>query len=123
MTEYPFYLGHADELGAATGLGFNLNLPLAAGSDTATWFAALGAIIERVRNYRPDVLIVALGVDAAEVDPISQFKLQSVDFTRIGEALAGLQLPTLFVMEGGYAVAEIGVNVANVLAGFERAKL
>ena len=123
MTEYPFYLGHADELGAATGLGFNLNLPLAAGSDTATWYAALGAIIERVRNYRPDVLIVALGVDAAEVDPISQFKLQSVDFTRIGEALAGLQLPTLFVMEGGYAVAEIGVNVANVLAGFERAKL
>jgi acetoin utilization deacetylase AcuC-like enzyme len=30
-------------------------------------------------------------------------------------------LPTLFVFEGGYAVAEIGENVANVLRGFEDA--
>ncbi len=30
-----------------------------------------------------------------------------------------LRLPTLFVLEGGYAVAEIGTNVVNVLAGFE----
>jgi acetoin utilization deacetylase AcuC-like enzyme len=28
-------------------------------------------------------------------------------------------IPTLFVLEGGYAVAEIGVNVVNVLTGFE----
>jgi acetoin utilization deacetylase AcuC-like enzyme len=28
-------------------------------------------------------------------------------------------LPTLFVLEGGYAVAEIGINVVNVLSGFE----
>jgi acetoin utilization deacetylase AcuC-like enzyme len=28
-------------------------------------------------------------------------------------------LPTLFVMEGGYAVEEIGTNTVNVLKGFE----
>ena len=119
LTEYPFYLGHADELGAGAGLGFNLNVPLPAGTDAPTWFAALQVIIERVREYRPDVLIVALGVDTAQVDPISSFALCSDDFTRIGQALAQLGLPTLFTMEGGYAVAEIGVNVANVLQGFE----
>ena len=30
-----------------------------------------------------------------------------------------LNLPTLFVMEGGYAVEEIGINTVNVLTGFE----
>jgi len=31
-------------------------------------------------------------------------------------------LPSLFVMEGGYAVAEIGVNAVNVLTGFAEAR-
>jgi len=30
-------------------------------------------------------------------------------------------VPTLFVMEGGYAVEEIGINAVNVLEGFESA--
>jgi acetoin utilization deacetylase AcuC-like enzyme len=38
---------------------------------------------------------------------------------RIGEAIAGLDRPTLFVMEGGYAVEDIGINTVNVLTGFE----
>ena len=40
---------------------------------------------------------------------------------KIGERIAQLNLPTLFVMEGGYAVAEIGVNAVSVLTGFEGA--
>ena len=39
-----------------------------------------------------------------------------------GERIAQLGKPTLFIMEGGYAVAEIGVNAVNVLEGFERAR-
>ena len=35
--------------------------------------------------------------------------------------LAALGLPTLFVLEGGYAVAEIGHNVAHVLRSFDDA--
>ena len=34
-TEYPFYLGHADERGAGPGVGFNVNYPLPAGCDNA----------------------------------------------------------------------------------------
>ena len=65
-----------------------------------------------------DQLIVSLGVDTFEHDPISFFKLTSEDYITIGEQLAAAKLPTLFLLEGGYAVDDIGVNVANVLRGF-----
>ncbi len=63
--------------------------------------------------------MVSLGVDTFEGDPISQFRLRSGDYVKIGARIAALGRPTLFVLEGGYAVAEIGVNVVNVLLGFE----
>ncbi len=63
---------------------------------------------------------VSLGVDTYEKDPISFFRLTSDDFFRYGETLGGVGLPTLFCMEGGYGVPEIGLNAANVLRGFEQ---
>jgi hypothetical protein len=46
--EYPFYLGHADERGEGAGHGYNLNLPLAAGSSVQAWFAALETACVRI---------------------------------------------------------------------------
>ncbi|MCP4391606.1 MAG: histone deacetylase family protein, partial [Gammaproteobacteria bacterium] len=43
----------------------------------------------------------------------------SDDFKRYGATIASLKLPTLFIMEGGYAVEEIGLNAVNVLEGYE----
>jgi acetoin utilization deacetylase AcuC-like enzyme len=121
LTEYPFYLGHADELGEGAGEGFNLNLPLPAGSDNAAWFAALETACRRVAQHGAQALVVSLGLDTFAGDPISKFKLQSDDFTRMGARIAKLGLPTIFVLEGGYAAAELGVNAVNVLDGFEDA--
>ena len=121
QTEYPFYLGHADEVGAGQGAGFNLNLPLAAGTSAAQWFAALEQACQRMVQYSADALVVSLGLDAFEGDPISRFALKSDDFTRLGARLARLGLPTVFVLEGGYAAAELGTNAVNVLDGFEEA--
>lgn len=118
LTEYPFYLGHADELGEGAGEGFNLNLPLPAGTDAATWFAALDAACRRIAQHGAQALVVSLGLDTFAGDPISKFKLQSDDFTRLGERIAKLSLPTIFILEGGYAAAELGVNAVNVLDGF-----
>ncbi len=118
MTEYPFYLGHADEAGSGVGTGFNLNLPLAAGSSVATWFAALNEAIKRIEAFKPDALVVSLGVDTFAGDPISRFLLKTSDYPSMGEQISWLKLPTLFAMEGGYAVAEIGDNVVGVLQGF-----
>jgi acetoin utilization deacetylase AcuC-like enzyme len=119
-TEYPFYLGHADETGEGAGAGFNLNLPLPAGSDVAAWFEALALACRRIARHAADALVVSLGLDAYAGDPISRFALQPDDFSRLGQRLAGLGLPTVFVLEGGYAAAELGVNAVNVIEAFEQ---
>jgi acetoin utilization deacetylase AcuC-like enzyme len=119
--EYPFFLGYADECGEGAGIDCNLNLPLPAGSDWSVWSAALESACQRIAAYGPDVLLVSLGVDTFKDDPISQFKLDSPDYLRMGQRIAALGKPTLFVMEGGYAVAEIGINAVNVLEGFSAA--
>jgi acetoin utilization deacetylase AcuC-like enzyme len=118
-TEYPFYLGHADERGADAGEGFNANFPLPAGADNALWFDALEQACRRLEAHAPDALVVSLGVDTYAGDPISRFGLEGPEFERLGARLARLGRPTLFVFEGGYAVGEIGDNVAHVLQGFE----
>jgi acetoin utilization deacetylase AcuC-like enzyme len=122
QAEFPFFLGYADEAGEGPGLGFNANYPLPAGSDWPTWNNALNDACERIADYAPDVLVVSLGVDTFKDDPISQFKLDSPDYLQMGERIARIGKPTLFVMEGGYAVEEIGINAVNVLEGFERAQ-
>ena len=68
-----------------------------------------------------DALVVALGVDTFEEDPISFYKLTSGDYLTLGQRLARLGLPTVFTMEGGYDVDAIGVNAVNVMQGFDRA--
>ncbi|WP_338155729.1 histone deacetylase family protein [Achromobacter xylosoxidans] len=117
-TEYPFFLGYADESGRGAGVGANLNLPLAAGADFAGWNEALEQGLAAIGRFKPDALVIALGVDTYEGDPISKFNLRSADYLQVGARLARLGLPAVFTMEGGYAVAEVGTNVANVLEGY-----
>ena len=119
--EFPHFLGGADETGAGDGEGFNANYPLPPGTGFAAWSAALEHACARIAAYAPDALVVSLGVDTFKDDPISSFTLESADFTAYGAHIARLGLPTLFAMEGGYAVAEIGLNTVNVLQGFEGA--
>jgi acetoin utilization deacetylase AcuC-like enzyme len=116
--EYPFFLGHVDERGRGEGLGANRNFPLPWGTTGAEYCVALDAAIADIARFAPDSLVVSLGVDTFVEDPISHFELVSADFTAIGRRIASLGKPTLFVMEGGYAVADIGGNVAAVLTGF-----
>lgn len=116
--EYPFFAGFADETGSGAGQGCTLNLPLPWGTAAGAYLAALDTGCAAIAAFGAQALVVSLGVDTFAGDPISHFKLASADFTRIGARVAALGLPTLFVMEGGYAVGDIGTNVANVLEGF-----
>ncbi|WBY03675.1 histone deacetylase family protein [Ramlibacter tataouinensis] len=119
-TEYPYFLGYADERGAAAGEGCNLNLPLPRGTGFDRWREALATALQAIAAHGAQALVVSLGLDTFEGDPIAGFRLRSADYLRVGEALAAAGLPTLFVFEGGYAVAEVGVNAANVLEGFRQ---
>jgi acetoin utilization deacetylase AcuC-like enzyme len=117
--EFPYFLGYEDETGAGAGEGFNHNYPLLWGSAFDRYGAALEDACAKIESYGPDVLVISLGVDTFEKDPISKFKLTREDYPRIGARIARIGRPTLFVMEGGYAVEEIGINAVGVLTGFE----
>lgn len=119
---YPYFSGHSDETGSGVGAGFNHNYPLPHGTDWAAYASALAHAAQRIRAYRPDVLVISVGVDTFEGDPISHFRLRSDDYFQLGAAIAGLAVPTLFVMEGGYMVDELGINAVNVLQGFAAAQ-
>jgi acetoin utilization deacetylase AcuC-like enzyme len=119
LTDYPFFIGHADERGVGAGAGFNLNLPLPQHTSASAWFAALDQAQAAIQAAQCDALVVSLGVDTFADDPICSFKLVLADYLRLGQKLASLGLPTVLVLEGGYAVDAIGANVGAVLAGFE----
>ena len=114
------FLGHADERGVGAGAGYTANYPLPHGTQWDTYGPALDAACAVIGKDHPDAVVVSLGVDTYEHDPISRFALTSDDFSRIGDRIARTGRPTLFVMEGGYAVDAIGVNAVNVLSGFEQ---
>jgi acetoin utilization deacetylase AcuC-like enzyme len=117
-TEYPYFLGYADERGAGAGEGYTRNFPLPRGTTWAEYSTALEAAMDVIGSFSPDALVVSLGVDTYEADPISAFKLATHHYPLMGRRLAELKAPTVFVQEGGYAVDDIGTNVVGVLEGF-----
>jgi len=118
-TDYPYYWGHADETGDGDGEGATLNLPLPRGADLAAYLPALGTALARIAAFAPDLLVVSYGADTFTGDPISHFRLETRDYADLGRRIAGLGLPVLTVMEGGYAVDALGANVASFLEGLD----
>lgn len=112
-TDYPFYWGHSDESG-----GNILDLPLPRGADWAGYAPALDRALEWIAAQQPELLIVSYGADTHEADPISHFRLRTGDYAPMARRIASLGLPTVIVMEGGYAVEALGANVAEFLGGF-----
>ncbi|TCO72394.1 histone deacetylase family protein [Rhodovulum euryhalinum] len=119
---YPFFWGHAQERGEGRGLGANLNLPLPRGTGDEAYLAALDTALGRIADYGTDALVVALGLDAYEGDPFKGLAVTTPGFARIGAAIAGLGVPTLFVQEGGYICEGLGANLSSVLEGFQGAR-
>ena len=64
------------------------------------------------------LLVVSLGFDTYERDPIGDLALTTDDYARIGAMIAGLNRPTVLLQEGGYAIDAIGVNAVSFLSGF-----
>jgi acetoin utilization deacetylase AcuC-like enzyme len=118
-TDFPYFLGYADETGAGAGEGANLNLPLPPGADGAAFGDALGRALQAIGRHGPDALVVSLGLDGLDGDPLGGFRLQMEDYARLGARIAGLGLATLFVLEGGYAGARSGLAAARTLTAFE----
>lgn len=109
--EFPWFSGFADEIGSGDGASSNLNLPLPKGAESGSWFVALASALEFLADANLDALVVSLGVDAYEDDPLGTFQLTTADFGRMANEIGLLGLPTVVVQEGGYAGEAIGANV------------
>lgn len=118
---YPHFVGYDAETGAGAGLGNNLNVPLAQGTGDDVYLSRLEAVLERVARFAPEVLVIALGLDASGHDPLAFLDISNDGFERIGATLGALNLPTLLVQEGGYLSPHLGANLQAALRGFESA--
>lgn len=119
---YPYFWGHAQEQGAGKGQGFNLNLPLPLGSPDQPWLEAGDKALARINEFQPTALVVALGLDASESDPLQGLKVTGAGFHAMAEKIARLGLPTVLVQEGGYLGDDLGRNLVQFLAGFEKGR-
>jgi acetoin utilization deacetylase AcuC-like enzyme len=117
--EYPHYIGFADETGAGAGLGFHKNFPLPIDTGDAGYLAALDEALSMICNFAPEFLVLSAGVDAFDGDPLGMFHLTRDGFMEIGKRVAGLNLPTAVIMEGGYANEALGENTVTLLENFK----
>lgn len=118
---YPFYSGYADETGTGAGEGFNINLPVASQSGDDAYLAAVETGINVMKDFSPDLVVIALGLDPCEADPFACMKVTGGGFSRMGEMLGSVSKPTVIVQEGGYPSARLGGNLSRFLEAFRAA--
>ena len=119
---YPYVTGFADETGAGAGAGLTSNFPLPARTTDDVFLEVLRRACDDIARHAPEVLIVSLGVDTFDGDPICDLALTREGFFRHGAAVGELGLPTVVLQEGGYALAELGNNVQAWLHGLASAR-
>jgi len=115
---YPGFSGHAEEIGFGAGAGHNHNRPLGPGTGDGEFLPELSGALERITDFQPEFLIVSLGTDIADSDPIADWRVSAGGFSRAGKMIAGTALPTLVIQEGGYSLSRIGGDVTAFLEGF-----
>ncbi len=116
---YPFYYGYESERGRGAGAGCNLNLPVPVKSDDDIWAGAVEYAMERITDFEPGALVVALGLDAHESDPLHGGAVTTPGFRRMASVITRLEVPTVLVQEGGYLNDALGENLSSFLKGFE----
>jgi acetoin utilization deacetylase AcuC-like enzyme len=123
--QYPYYpgTGASTETGSGPGVGFTINLPLTIGTmdaEVERQFASL--VVPRVRDFKPDLLMISAGFDAHEQDPLGQLRMTTAGFGRLTKTLLDLADEVcggkvVLVTEGGYdahALAECLQTVIDV---------
>ncbi|WP_420349714.1 histone deacetylase family protein [Pelagibius sp.] len=115
---YPFFWGYADETGTGAGESCNLNIPLARGTGDDGYLAALERALSQITDFAPGALVIALGLDAHEDDPVQGLAITTKGFSRIAMRIAELRLPCVVVQEGGYVSDALGPNLRAVIEAF-----
>jgi acetoin utilization deacetylase AcuC-like enzyme len=115
---FPFFSGFSDECGEGAGRGGTRNLPLARGTGDIAYLRALTVACELIEAFDPGSLVVSLGFDASEHDPLGSLALTRDGYAAAGAMIASISRPTLLLQEGGYAIDHLGGLAATFLAAF-----
>lgn len=118
MDFYPWYWGHAEERGAGLGEGANLNLPLPMRAPDDRFLETVREALAAIDRFDPGAVVIALGLDAHEDDPLRGGGVTTAGFRRIGALIGAIERPVLLVQEGGYLTPALGANLESFLRGF-----
>jgi acetoin utilization deacetylase AcuC-like enzyme len=121
--QYPFYpgTGAAGEKGRGEGVGFTLNIPLAAGAkDQEIESKYAEQVIPALRNFKPDLLMISAGFDAHEQDPLGQLRMTTEGFGRLTAMLLKVadevcEGRVVLVTEGGYDLEALSQCLHTVI--------
>lgn len=115
-TVFPFYWGFSHEHGQGEGEGYNVNIPLSPDTDGDTFVAVVrDRVLEAIKEFAPDFLVISAGFDTAETDPLGEMSLNCEHYSALATAFRGLDYPTVIVQEGGYDVEALGRYVISFL--------
>jgi acetoin utilization deacetylase AcuC-like enzyme len=126
--QYPFYPGPSGDpeiTGRGAGKGFNLNIPLAAGSgDAAVIKAFENQLTTAFRKFKPEFVIISAGFDAHEDDPLGSLGWTSGVYATLTETLRSLcreqgHERIVSLLEGGYSERGITEGVRRHIEALE----
>lgn len=93
--------GFENEIGIGKGEGFNVNIPLKAGSDDEVHSYAFEAVVPPlVERFGPDIVFAQIGADTHKDDPLGHLNLTSAGYKRAVEMIEGFS-PRIVAMGGG----------------------
>jgi acetoin utilization deacetylase AcuC-like enzyme len=121
--QFPFYpgTGALQETGRGAGLGFTLNVPMAAGSGDDDYLRVFTEILcPAIDSFRPALILISAGFDAHRDDPLASMELTDEGYGRMtsivreaAEKHCGGRIVS--VLEGGYDLRALGASVASHL--------
>jgi acetoin utilization deacetylase AcuC-like enzyme len=79
------------------------NYPIAPNTPRSEHVDVAERALQKLLEFKPDLLLVSAGFDAYSGDPLVQMTLEQEDFGRFGEWLRKIDIPTAAILEGGYS--------------------
>ena len=115
-------IGFISELGAGEGLGKTINFPVPNGISDDEFLVFLEVLEPILKEYKPDLIIVAMGFDMYFDDPIGNCFLTSISYHKFAEKILSIaenlcEGKLAFILEGGYSLIGLPVCVHAVLSG------
>lgn len=121
--QHPWYPGTGliHETGSGAGKNTTLNYPLPSGTGMELIGNAFRSdFTKRMKDYKPDLVIISAGFDSRAGDPLGQFQLSDKDFASLTKILAEIagefsESRLVSVLEGGYNQSGLAKAVASHL--------